>query len=230
MGMWDTLGRTPRMGGMLPSLGNGAGMNPTVGRGGYSDTGSKPRWDSFDYIGYRDSQRAPTAGVTAPTTPTIPDTSEAIINRGTEEIAESEREAMRNATANAAAAGVSSPGDLQRGQQRLQSSYAGVRANLARDVRQQQADRAAELDKWKAEMEERKRQFDLSLAAQSTRQHSGGGGGGGGDRPDMWTQDVGEMFAGRTPHLQVVGRGRNREGARDKNADWQNEWRNRLRF
>jgi hypothetical protein len=287
MGAFDTLGRRPQMGGMLPGLGqnsgmgrirtggmlpglgDGAGMNSSAGRGAYRSTGTPSPHNSFDYIAWRNQTQAPKVAPkppaaaatpqaitfggparaattqaipqpgtpggpvtqpgpgtpwmpgqpTPPTVPEIKDTSEAIINRGTEEIAESEREAMRNATANAAAAGVSNAGDLQRGQQRMQSQYAGMRANLARDVRQQQADRETELAKWKAELEERRRQFDASLAAQNQNNSGGGGGGRGGSGGTDWTQDINDFMGGKSPQLQIVSRGRNREGARNKNAE-----------
>lgn len=65
---------------------------------------------------------------------------EAAINKGTEEISESEREAQRVAGQAGAAAGVTNPADMQRGQQRIMSQYSGQRANLARDIRMRQAD------------------------------------------------------------------------------------------
>jgi len=65
---------------------------------------------------------------------------ESAINKGTEEISESEREAQRVAGQAGAAAGVTNQADMQRGQQRIMSQYSGQRANLARDVRMRQAD------------------------------------------------------------------------------------------
>lgn len=214
-------------GGMLgPPLGPGAGMNPTTGRGGYRDRGIPSKWDTFDYLAWNKNATSPAftnSGLK------IADTSEAIINRGTEEIAESEREASRNATANAAAAGVSNAGDLQRGQQRMQSQYAGMRANLARDVRQQQADRESELARWKAELEERRRQFDASLAAQN-QNNSGGGGGRGGSGGTDWTQDINDFMGGKGGQMITTSRGRNREGARNKNAELLAEVQSRMPF
>ena len=72
-------------------------------------------------------------------TPTEP-----IINRGTDEIAESERAARQDLAEQAAAAGAGlGSGTTQAAFRTLGSQYAGMRANLARDVRQGAAEGAA---------------------------------------------------------------------------------------
>jgi len=135
----------------LPLLGDAGGMGMGLG------TARPGAWDGF--------AQPPTGGFFDPATgqlirtPTTPEelaeaeregrnlalsgqasATESAINKGTEEISESEREAQRVAGQAGAAAGVTNPADMQRGQQRIMSQYSGQRANLARDVRMRQAD------------------------------------------------------------------------------------------
>lgn len=77
-----------------------------------------------------------------------PQNTEAIINKGTEEINSSLADAQRSAGASAAAAGITNPADLQGGLQALGSQYAGMRANLARDARSDAENRRQENLKW----------------------------------------------------------------------------------
>ena len=142
----------------LPLLGNNGGMWSSTGPGMPVGGSQAPRFETLGQPatgGYFD----PATGqmIRTPTTSSEmaeaerearnlalsgqASATESAINRGTEEISESEREAGRVAGQAAAAAGVSNPADLQRGQQRLQSQYSGQRANLARDVRLHQADK-----------------------------------------------------------------------------------------
>ena len=71
---------------------------------------------------------------------------ERAINRGTEEITQSELEAKRQSGQSASAAGVSNAADMQGGLQAIGSQYTGMRANLARDVRLQREDAQRQAD------------------------------------------------------------------------------------
>lgn len=62
-------------------------------------------------------------------------TIEGMINKGTDEIAESESQAGLDLTERAAAMGGMEGGGIQKGMRELRSDYAGKRAGLARDIR-----------------------------------------------------------------------------------------------
>lgn len=148
---------------------------------------------------------------------------ERAINKGTEEITESENEARRMAAESSASAGVTNKEDMQGGLQALGSQYAGMRANLARDVRmqrenQQRAEDAAFFD----------RMFRYGQAGQDQASRGGGGGGGGGgrggsggsaDHPttmgDLW-----KSFGMDSIGIQKMAGSGGGLGGKHKNAGW----------
>jgi len=148
--MGNPAGRSIRSA-QLPLLGDNAGM-------GMGQTGRPGMWSAFAQPQAAGGFFDPATGQMIRTPTTAEEMAEAeregrnlalkgqasatesAINKGTEEISESEREAQRVAGQAGAAAGVSNPADMQRGQQRIMSQYSGQRANLARDVRMRQAD------------------------------------------------------------------------------------------
>jgi hypothetical protein len=132
---------------------------------------------------------------------------EANINRGTEELTESENEARRQGTASAAAAGVTNAADLQGGMQALGSKYAGMRANVARDLRSQQQERQRSED---ASMFARLLAYQQAGKEDANAQGSRGGGGGrsssgkGGGGGTDWTAQIGDYQKGESPRLQTM--------------------------
>lgn len=165
----------------LPSLGFNAGMGTgssrSTGRPGqFEDTmARRAAGGSEEDNGFRWNAGGSGAGGVGTSSPTAVAQSgnraESMINAGTEELAESEREALRTAGQSAAAAGVTDPADLQRGQQRVMSTYAGQRANLARDIRSSEAERQAreDMERQRLAMEQQRMDAELQMQRDSQR-------------------------------------------------------------
>ena len=101
---------------------------------------------------------------------------ESLINKGTEEIGESQMNDAMRLQQQAAAMGFGNSGGLQQGAQAQAAAYSGQRANLARDVR-------SEADRYKSAMTSdvlrRKPVPSYDLAGLGFGGRAGGGGGGG---------------------------------------------------